>query len=62
MWKWFKEQSTSVKGMVILAILLAVGIIIRWEHVSREVAGAFGGLFERPQQEQTAPETNKGEL
>lgn len=38
--------------MIIVGILFIIGIIVRWDHVSREVADAFSGLFRKPQQEQ----------
>ena len=61
MWKWFKKQTPSTKGMIILCIVLVIGIIVRWGHVSAGVADAFKGLFEKPQQEQTAPAPNTPE-
>ncbi len=41
MLKWWSERSTQEKWMVALAVLLVVGIIVRWAWVSSEVADAF---------------------
>lgn len=52
MWRWFKAQNATVKGMVIFGLLMIIGIIVQWGRVSGEITDAFGRLFSEPQQEQ----------
>lgn len=47
MWKWFKAQSASTKGMVIIAIALVIGIVVRWDYISGEVGEAFASPFRK---------------
>lgn len=37
----FKELSPTVQGFVILALLLIIGILIRWNYIIREVSRGF---------------------
>ena len=53
MLKWFSRQSAATKVMVILIIALLIGIIIRWDYVSREMGDAFGRRFGQQDTEQT---------
>jgi hypothetical protein len=47
MWAWFKEQNSTSKTLIILALCAAVGIVLRWRHVSGAVADTVKGLFEQ---------------
>lgn len=37
----FKEASPTIQGMIVLGILLAIGIIIRWRYIFDEIASGF---------------------
>lgn len=39
--------SKGAKLLIVMILLAAVGIILRWDYVSSEVASAFGGLFSK---------------
>ena len=46
MTKWFKNQSASIKVMIILIIVSIVGIIINWNNVSNDVYEAINSRIE----------------
>ncbi len=37
----FKEMSPTAQGLIILCIVLIIGIILRWEYISTEIARGF---------------------
>lgn len=46
--KWLRERSTQEKLMLALAVLLLVGIIVRWAWVKDEVTEAVRERFTAP--------------
>lgn len=54
--KWFKAQSPTVKGMIILCLLMIIGIILRWGYIKEEVGLSMEGLFSKPATQQTGTE------
>ncbi len=44
--KWFKEQSSSIKVMIILIIVSVIGIAINWENVSNDTYEAINSRIE----------------
>ena len=45
--KWWRGRSTQEKWMIALAVLLVVGIVVRWTWVSGEAAEAFRERFSK---------------
>lgn len=41
---WYSAQTPTTKGFIWIGLLLIIGIIIRWDYISREVVAAFGFL------------------
>ncbi len=39
--KWLKNLSPTSKGFIIIIILLIIGIIIRWNHIIKDVVRGF---------------------
>jgi hypothetical protein len=39
--KKFKELSLNIRLFIILAVLLIVGIILRWNHIKYEMSRSF---------------------
>ena len=37
----FKELSRTVRGMIIIGIMLIIGIILRWDEVSQGIISGF---------------------
>lgn len=37
----FKDAPSSIQGMIILAIVLIIGIIIRWNYIIEHIARGF---------------------
>lgn len=59
MWKWFKNQNSTVKGMVILALLMIIGIILRWDYITKELSITFNNMFPSQDKiEQVEPANN----
>ncbi|MDR2882542.1 MAG: hypothetical protein LBU98_01985 [Alistipes sp.] len=46
--RWWRERPAQEKWMIALAVLLIIGIVVRWTWVSGEVAGAFRERFSAP--------------
>ena len=42
--KWYSEQTPTAKGFLWIGLLLIIGIILRWDYISKEVVSAFGFL------------------
>ena len=40
--KKFKNLSSTMKGFIVLIILLIIGIIIRWPSIKEEIKRGFG--------------------
>lgn len=40
--EWYSEQTPTTKGFLIIGVLLIIGIIIRWDYISRAVLESFG--------------------
>ncbi|MDR0660068.1 MAG: hypothetical protein LBG19_04540 [Prevotellaceae bacterium] len=40
--KKFKELSPTMKGFIVLGIILIIGIILRWSTIKEEVKRGFG--------------------
>jgi hypothetical protein len=38
---WYKKQSSSTQGFIIIITLLIVGIIIRWEYIINGIIKGF---------------------
>lgn len=38
---WYKSQSSTTKGMIILGIVLVIGIIIRWDYIIEHIKRGF---------------------
>lgn len=41
---WYSEQTPTTKGFIWMGVLLIIGIILRWDYISKEVVAAFGFL------------------
>lgn len=41
---WYSEQTSTTKGFIWIGLLLIIGIILRWDYISKEVVAAFGFL------------------
>lgn len=41
---WYSGQTPTTKGFIWIGLLLIIGIIIRWDYISKEVVAAFGFL------------------
>ena len=56
---WLRKQNATVIGMLIIAIMLLIGIILRWDYISHEAASSFKGLFEKPDSTQVITPSGK---
>ncbi|MCL2561499.1 MAG: hypothetical protein FWE10_04160 [Rikenellaceae bacterium] len=52
MWKWFRRQDALTKAVVVLCVVLAVAVAVRWRHISTKIWNAYGYPFRRAPQEQ----------
>lgn len=53
------HNKTTVTVMVVMIVLFIIGIIVRWEYVSREASGSFNNLFSpREQQAPAKPDSS----
>lgn len=52
MLKWFKSQSSNVKGMILLIIMLLIGIALRWNTISDQLSDVFADRFGNSQSTQ----------
>ena len=52
MLKWFRRQDTPTKAMVVLCVVLAVAVAVRWRHITTKIWNAYGYPFRRAPQEQ----------
>jgi len=50
--KWWKARSRPEKWMIVIIVMLIIGIILRWEFVSKEAGDAFKSRFEKDRTEQ----------
>lgn len=38
---WYKAQSSTTKGMILLGIVLIIGILIRWDYIVEHIKQGF---------------------